>query len=252
MIIKLGSNTLLKNGLFNFALIVNLAENVKQLKARGYQVVLVSSGAIASGREYLGSLGPDSIDPVVYAQMCSSVGQPLLMNKYISVFGEFGLKVSQALLTQDIFYHEPFRHSFLTMIGGLLEVGVVPIINENDALDTQEIVFSDNDMLAAYVAVHLKAERLFILSNVDGLLTAHPDEGGELVSEVREVTPDTFGFASDVKSPSGRGGMKSKLETAEFLLRHGVVMHLLNGDTRDGVMRIMDGESIGTRFLPST
>lgn len=248
-VVKLGSNILIKDGCFNFSVIVNLAENVLHLKNLGHDVVIVSSGAIAAGQENISLTScPGEIDPLVFDQMCSCIGQAHLMERYIGVFSEYRMKVAQALITQDVFINETFRTSFVNMLNGLLKIGVVPVVNENDSIETTEIVFSDNDMLAAHLAVLLEADALVLLSNVEGLCHKHPDDGGEVIPVIDEITDETYGFVNVRKSTFGRGGMKSKIETASFMMGHNIPMYLASGERRDALIDIASDKHIGTLF----
>ena len=249
VVIKIGSNVLMNEGLLDTSIIKNVVENIVYLKKQGYQCVVVSSGAVACGKEYLKTSCPESLDEVLFAQMCSSLGQPLLMKKYITEFLAHEIKAAQALLTQDAFTKSELKKSLEQVLLGLLELHVVPIINENDVISSEELVFSDNDMLAAHVAVLVKAEKLIILSNIDGLHTCHPDEGGELISEIDVVDDLIYEMASEKKSVLGRGGMKTKIQAADFVTQRGIEMFLGNGKEKDIVKKLFAEEGVGTHFL---
>jgi glutamate 5-kinase len=234
-----------------------LVEQVAESVRRGFKIVLVTSGAVASGVAEL-EARPNPND-IVFQQACASVGQSILMAHYRELFREYGLKVSQILLTkEDLSKRVSYTHT-CNVIDRLLQLGVVPIINENDVTSTDELMpvtrdyevnFSDNDILSVLIANAIQAELLVILSNVDGLYTMNPEKpGAQLIPLVESVTPE-LKKAVEGKSLLGRGGMKTKLQAAEIATQGGIPVIIANS-FRDGVLLdVLAGKQVGTFFKP--
>ena len=222
-----------------------LVETLVDVRASGRDVVLISSGAIAAGLAPLGM--PKRPRDLANQQAAAAVGQGLLIHEYAQLFAEHGLNVGQVLLTvEDITRQASYRNAVRTL-GRLLRLKVVPIINENDTVATHEIRFGDNDRLAALVAQLVRADALVLLSDVDGLYTAHPEEpGSELIAHVADahaVTADT----SRVGSAVGTGGMTTKLQAAQIAVAAGISVVLTSaGQARPALF----GEQVGTYFAP--
>lgn len=251
LVIKIGSNIIASTGQgLNEFKIEQLAKEVSQLKAKGYEVVIVSSGAIACGMEKLGlSERPKNIPA---KQAAAAVGQSRLMWAYEKSLGHFNEKVAQVLLTQeDMTDRRRFLNSRNTL-NALIRLGVIPIINENDTVAVEEIKFGDNDNLAALVTNVVDADLLVILSDVDGLYTDDPKRNPKatFLPFVDEITSKIEGLARDSKTAEGTGGMASKLRAAKKASAYGVPTAILNGK-KDGLLqRLLNGEEIGTFFLP--
>lgn len=228
------------------------------------QVVLVSSGAVGLGRAWLG-LHTSRLGDMVTKQACAAVGQSLLMDAYKRLFAGCGLKVAQVLLTEEDFTvwrrYSNLRHT----IEKLLQFGVIPIINENDTVSTAELTaidhgkragFGDNDRLAALVMSGLEADALVLLTNVAGFLRGTAAAGGgsgadaDVIPLLSEITPELKALAAG-PSGGGRGGMTTKLDAAELAMHCGGVAVIANGQTPRILERILDGEKIGTAFVPS-
>ncbi|HWP83867.1 MAG TPA: glutamate 5-kinase [Terriglobia bacterium] len=243
-----------------------LVRSIAGMMKSGRRLVLVSSGAVGLGRAWLG-LHPSRLGDLVTKQACAAVGQSLLMEAYKRLFGEWSVKVAQVLLTEDDFTvwrrYSNLRHT----IERLLQFGALPIINENDTVSTSELapigargrepVFSDNDRLAALVMSGLEADTLVVLTNVDGLLRRPPASSGkragaaaETIPIVAEITPELQRLAAG-PSPSGRGGMLTKLEAARIAMQCGGTAVIANGSVPHVLDRIFAGEPVGTAFLPS-
>lgn len=238
---------------------------VAQLRGEGRGVVLVSSGAVGLGAGRLG-LARARLSDVVVRQACAAVGQSLLMHAYEQMFGEHGVKIAQALLTEDDFTERRRYSNLQRTMEKLLKFGVVPIVNENDTVSTAELervsrgagrVFSDNDRLAALVMSKLEGDALVLLTDVDGLLVPRPadalsgaarDEDVMTLPLVAEVTPELKALATGA-SATGRGGMVTKLEAAEIAMRAGGVAVIANGWRADTLERIFRGEEVGTAFV---
>ena len=233
------------------AVLVSLAAQTAQARAAGAQVVLVTSGAIAAGREALAARSPER--GVLERQVLAAVGQGLLMHAYQEAFAPHGVTVGQALLT----HHDvEDRQGYLNVrntLEGLLTAGVIPIVNENDVVDTAEIRqerFGDNDALSSLVANLIDADLLLMLTDSGGLFTADPhrDPGARLVERVDAVDDAVLALAQPTPNDAGRGGMLSKLLAAERSASAGVAVILAGGHVPDVVMRAARGEPVGTLF----
>jgi glutamate 5-kinase len=215
----------------------------------GHEMILVSSGAIGMG---VGKLRlRERPRDIAGKQACAAVGQCELMYIYDKLFSEYNHAVAQLLLTAPDLSCEDRHAKFQNTMGRLLELGVLPIINENDTVATEEIEFGDNDTLAAKVAVSVKAELLVLLSDIDGLFTADPrkDSFAKLISEVHEINSDILALAGDKGSSLGTGGMQTKLSAAKIATAAGCDMIISNGAIPENLYSIVDGEPIGTRFF---
>ncbi len=251
VVLKIGSSIIAsKDRGVNASRIDALAQEVCFLKGKGCQVVLVSSGAIASGLEPLGlSHWPQDI---ALKQAAAAVGQSRLMWSYERAFHPLGQKVAQILLThEDLSQRRRFlnaRNTLLTLLGR----GVIPVINENDTVSVEEIQFGDNDLLAGMVAHLVDAHLLVILSDVDGLYTRDPKEDpkAEMLRVVSEVTPEIERLAGESTTTEGTGGMASKIRAAKQAAAYGVSTIMINGRQDQILTRLFEGEDLGTLFLP--
>jgi len=220
----------------------DLARQLSSLRAEGHDVVLVTSGAIRAGRKILGL---ERVRTLPESQAAAAVGQAVLMHLYERAFAEHGQVVAQILLTRedaaDRRRYLNARNTFAT----LFEKGVVPIVNENDTVATEEICFGDNDLLAALVGALVGADLLVMLSNVEGLYVK-----GRLVRRVERITPEIEEAAGGPTSDESRGGMRSKLEAARLATRCGIGVVVANGRKEDVVLKAVRGEEVGTFFVP--
>ncbi len=246
LVVKVGSSSLTKpDGSFNHDRVRQLAATLSELQKSGRRVVLVTSGAIAAALAPLGLVGrPRDLET---QQAAAAVGQGLLIRHYTEAFAEHGVLVAQLLLTvEDVLRPTTYRNALDTM-SRLFRLGVVPIINENDTVATHEIRFGDNDRLAALVAHLVRADALFLFSDVEGLYTAHPSEpGSELIRHVPDIhalTVDTSRLGSKV----GTGGMATKLEAAQIAAQGGIQVVLTHADN---LVAALAGEEVGTLFSP--
>lgn len=214
------------------------------------EIVIVSSGAIAAGMQKLG-LKSRPMD-IMHKQAAAAVGQSSLVWAYESAFSERGIKVAQVLLTRDDLSDRKRYINSRNTIFALLSYGVIPIINENDTVATDEIMFGDNDELAALISSFIGADRLVILSDVDGLHTADPkkDSGAELISSVDRITDGMLRSAGGKGSAVGTGGMYSKLLSAKKALRFGVSVSIINGKRAGALRAVLRGRAAGTSFTP--
>lgn len=248
--IKVGTSTLAHaSGHLNIRQVESLCKVLSDLKNAGHQVILVSSGAIGMGVGKLG-LGVRPAD-MPTKQAAAAVGQCELMYIYDKLFSEFNHTVAQILLTGDDLEQPQRRENFCNTLFRLLELGVLPIINENDTVVTDEIGFGDNDTLAAIVAVHAQAELLVLLSDIDGLYTAdpHKDPDARLIETVAELTEKHWALAGEKGSELATGGMTTKLRAAEIATEKGCDMIITNGKRPQVLYDILEGRQVGTRFL---
>ncbi len=223
----------------------DLARQIPVLREE-FDVVLVSSGAIATARQFVELSGGSTIE---VKQALAAIGQPLLMRMYQEVFGDFGLRVAQCLLNYRDFDNETSKQNILNTLRLLLENGYVPIINENDTVATEEIKFGDNDKLAAFVAVLLDAGLLILASDIDGLFDSDPkrNEDAKFIHKVTNVA-EVLSLAGESQAGLGTGGMKSKLEAAHICAGHGVEMWIVNGHKDDFAVKALKGEMEFTCF----
>lgn len=250
IVVKVGTTSLTyPNGRFNLKKIDRLSKMLTDLTNKGIETVLVSSGAIAIGAE---KLGLDRPRDIIGKQAASAVGQALLMQMYEKFFSEYNQKVAQILLTKPVFDAEIKRRNALNTINKLLEMGVIPIVNENDTISTDEFdEFSDNDTLSSYVAALIKSDLLIILSDIDGMYTGDPnkDSSAEMIDTVPEITDEIYSLAGGSASRLGTGGMVTKVKAAAYLGKKNVSMVIASGDDPDVVYDILEGRKKGTLFV---
>ena len=250
IVIKIGTSTIAhEGGRLNIRKTEHLCKVISDLKNSGMEIILVSSGAIGLGAGKL-ALTKKPTD-MATKQAAAAVGQCELMYVYDKLFSEYNHTVAQILITADDIRH-PDRHSnFSTTLNRLLELGALPIINENDSIATEEIVIGDNDTLSAIAATSAKADLLILLSDIDGLYTAdpHKDKDAVLISEVAEINEDILKLAGGKGSTFGTGGMKTKLEAAKICTQAGCDMIISNGAFPELMYNIQEGKPFGTRFL---
>ena len=259
VVIKLGSNLFFnEGGVIALGRIFSFIEDIAASRLSGKQVIVVSSGAVALGADALKM--KSSTASLAQKQALAAVGQSRLMNLYEQGFAKYGLTAAQVLLTEEDFSSRKrylnLRHTLTT----LLEMGVIPVINENDTVSTTELevtdrspTFGDNDKLSALVMSKLEAAVLILLSDVDGLFTDNPRENPDagFVPEVHEITADILGLAGR-KSARGRGGMATKLQAARIAMDSGGVAIIANGMTTGILRRVLNGENVGTLFEGKT
>lgn len=256
IVIKIGTSSLThENGKVNLQKMECLARVLTDLQNQGKEVVLVSSGAIGAGVQRLGLKSkPCQLE---MKQATAAVGQAILMQMYQKFFGEYNQAVAQILLTKDVMDDEIKRTNAKNTFCTLIELGVIPIVNENDCISTAEIEgfrFGDNDTLSATVAKLIDGDLLIMLTDIDGLYTANPDNdpNARLISQV-EIIDDTIkSAAGDTNSNQGTGGMVTKLVAAEITSKSGINTVIANGSDMNNIYTILDGQDIGTWFKTST
>lgn len=255
LVIKVGTSTLLRQGGgVNFREMDSLARVLSDLKNMGHEIILVSSGAIGVGSGKLGL--QERPKELRFKQAAAAVGQCELMHLYDKFFGEYGQNVAQILLTgEDV--EDPARAEHLSgTFEALLEMGCIPVVNENDSVSASEIetgqkkVLGDNDTLSAIVAGLCRADLLVLLTDIDGLYDADPrkDPGAKLIHRVKAITPEIEALGGGGGTQWGTGGMATKLTAAKRAIAHGIDMVIANSDKLDALYDILEGKDVGTRF----
>lgn len=252
IVLKIGSSSLTHpaTGELNLWKIERLVRIICDLKGEGKEVVLVSSGAIAAGRQALG--GQKRPDTISEKQAYAAVGQARLMMVYQKLFSEYNCVAAQVLLTKDTMTNDVSRYNAQNTFDELLSLGAVPIVNENDTVSTHEIQFGDNDRLSAIVAALIGADLLILLSDIDGLYTDDPrtNPQARFISLVEEITPELLSMGKDTSgSDVGTGGMSAKLAAARIATDSGSDMIIANGEDVDIIHDLIKGEDRGTLFM---
>lgn len=249
IVVKVGTTTLAHTtGRLNIRRVEQLCKVLSDLKNAGHEIVLVSSGAIGMG---VGKLGlRERPQDMPTKQAAAAVGQCELMYVYDKLFSEYHHTVAQILLTGSDVRDAQRQENFHNTLFRLLELGALPILNENDTVATEEIVIGDNDTLAAIIAVSVRADLLILLSDIDGLYTADPrtDKTARLIPTVDEITPELLALAGGSGSGLGTGGMATKLRAAQTVNASSIDMVIASGADPDILYRIAAGEPAGTRF----
>ena len=257
VVVKVGTSTLTRaNGSLNLHSMEHLARTLSDLKGMGHEIILVSSGAIGIGTGKLGLKERPS--ELRMKQAAAAIGQCEMMHLYDKFFGEYGQNVAQILLTgEDV--DAPVRSAHLhNTFEALLELGCIPIVNENDSVSSAEIetgkskVLGDNDTLSAIVAGLCRADLLVLLSDIDGLYDSDPRQNPDarLIHHVGTITPEIEALAGGRGSKWGTGGMVTKITAARRAMAHGIDMVIANGARMEDLYGIVAGEDIGTRFSP--
>ena len=249
IIVKIGTSTLAHaGGRLNIRHTEELVKTLSDLKNAGHELILVSSGAIGMGAGKLQIARPQDMPT---KQAAASVGQCELMYTYDRLFSAYNHTVAQILVTREDFDRAPRLMNLENTIYRLLQLGAIPIINENDSVATEEIAVGANDTTGALVAKYLQADLLVLLSDIDGLYTAdphtHPD--AQLIDRVEEITPEIWALAGGSRSGLGTGGMSTKLMAARIATNAGVDMVIANGANAAVLYDIMEGKPVGTRFV---
>ena len=250
--IKVGSNVLTRaDGTLDVTRMSALTDQVSELHRRGFEVILVSSGAVASGRS---EVHPDmELDSVAARQIFSAVGQAKLMNRYYDLFRSQGIVCGQVLTTKSSLELPEHYENQKGCIESLLSCGIIPIVNENDTISVTELMFTDNDELSGWMAQMMSCDMLIILSNIDGVYDGDPAlESSRLIPEIHPQSDDLSGYIQEAKSSCGRGGMITKCGVALRLSGEGMPVVIANGRRDDVILRVIDGDSAlpCTRFLP--
>ncbi|MBO7214361.1 MAG: glutamate 5-kinase [Clostridia bacterium] len=251
LVLKIGSSSLFSGDKFAEKEIGVLAEQIKKITDSGVEVCLITSGAIAIGMQSLGLDKKPSELPL--KQALAAIGQMYLMERYEKIFEKVSLKPAQILLSHDDFGNRDRVKNLNNTISALFSYGAIPVINENDALATEEIKVGDNDMLAAMIALNVSADMLVIISDVDGLYDKNPSENkdAKLIPVVEKVDKQIFSLAKAPSSKVGTGGMITKIKAAKICGNSGIKMMIVgNGKIKD-LSSVIEGNNLGTLFLSS-
>lgn len=252
IVIKVGSNVLTAtDGSLDTLIIQKIVKQLAIIKERDIYIVLISSGAVASGRGLI-KLSKKA-DSVSSRQVLASVGQVKLLHTYYDFFNKENIICSQVLVTKEDFRDKTHYFNMRNCFDALLEQNVLPIVNENDVVSVSELMFTDNDELAGLIATMLNADALLILSNVDGIFNGNPkDENAKIIQIIDEKSIDFSTFVSTEKSNFGRGGMYTKCNIAKKVAKSGIAVHIANGKKDNILIDLLDSTvgSIGTTFLP--
>lgn len=250
IVIKVGTSSLTyETGKINIRRMVKLCSVLADLHNSGKQVVLVTSGAIGVG---VGKLGlKERPKDIPGRQAAATVGQCELMFMYDKFFGENGVKTGQLLITKSDIENDKRRENLENTFEKLFEYEAVPVINENDAVATEEIVYGDNDSLSAIVAKLIKADALIILTDIDGLFDENPNENPDarLIPVVKEINEDIKALCGGAGSTRGTGGMITKIHAAEIATKAKIPTVIMNGTAPQDIYKLIDGHSVGTLFL---
>ena len=250
IVFKVGTSTITheETGALDFVKLEKFVRLLTDLKNQGKDIVVVSSGAIAVGRKALGLKERPTEQDV--KQACAAVGQIRLMTVYQKLFSEYNQSVAQVLMTKVTIADDTSRHNAYNTFRSLLDMGVIPIVNENDTVATDEFTLSDNDYLSAIVAAIAGADMVVLLSDIDGLYSDDPAVNPEakLIHQVDAITDEMLDMAKGPHTDLGTGGMISKLEAAGIANDAGADMVIINGDDMENIGRVFAGEDIGTLF----
>ena len=253
--VKVGSNVLTrKDGTLDITRMSALVDQLAELRRAGIEVILVSSGAVASGRSelHLPATETEQMDSVEQRQLFSAVGQAKLMGRYVDLFRDHGIHVGQVLTMKENFCAGEQYDNQRQCMTAMLAHGVLPIVNENDTVCVTELMFTDNDELSGLVARMMQCDALLILSNIDGIFTGPPSEASSEV--IREVPPgtDLSSYLQTERSSAGRGGIQSKYHTAQTVAAAGIHVYIANGKRDDVVTDVLGHpERVPfTHFLP--
>lgn len=245
IIVKIGTNVITDNrGLLNQSVISKLAVQVAVLRRRGFAAILVTSGAMGAGRSLV---QPNArLNKVEARQVLAAAGQIKLAGVYLARFRKLGICCAQVLTCKEDFRDRRHYFNMKGCLHALLKSGLVPIVNENDVVAVEELMFTDNDELAGLIAKMVKAKQLVILTNVDGV----KDNRGQVIQVIKKRS-DYQRFVTAEKSSFGRGGMSAKCATAMKLAKRGIKTQIINGAVKNGILQAVAGKKIGTTFVSS-
>jgi glutamate 5-kinase len=250
IVVKVGTTQLTyPNGHISLRRIERLCAVLSDLRSQEKEIILVTSGAIAVGAERLNL--PERPRDTIGKQVASAVGQAMLTQMYQQFFTQYNQQIAQILLTKDVISHDVTQQNARTTLFALLQRNVIPLVNENDSISTDELGFSENDTLSAYVAIITDADALIMLSDIDGLFSADPktDASARFISEVTEITPEVEALAGQSSTQLGTGGMVTKIEAARLAAERGIDTVIASGADAAILWRILDGEPEGTLFV---
>ncbi|MGZ3754631.1 MAG: glutamate 5-kinase [Mucilaginibacter sp.] len=251
IIVKIGSNVFTKvNGLPDLDRINHLVEQIAAIKKQGKEVILVSSGAVASGRSLI--TVSEKSDAVATRQLLASIGQVKLINTYSQLFEQFDILCSQVLVTKEDFRDRVHYLNMKNCLEILLQHQVIPVVNENDVVSITELMFTDNDELAGLIASMLNAQALIVLTNVDGLYDGDPKlAGSKVIEEITGASLDFSSYIQTSRSQFGRGGMITKSTMAQKVAQLGISVHIANGTRNNILTDVLQGKAVHTHFIPN-
>lgn len=249
IVVKVGTSTLTyENGRLNLRRIEILVRVLSDLQNAGKHVILVSSGAIGVGWQVMGlDHRPNTVPE---KQAAAAIGQPQLMSIYENFFRKYNQKNAQILLTHMVIDDPQMHENAINTLSALLDYKVIPIVNENDTVVTDEIRVGDNDTLSAYIAQMVKADLLILLTDIDGFYNSNPscNPDAKFISEVMKITKEIESMAGDSASDLGTGGMRTKLIAAKIAHSVGTKTIIMNGESPENIYRVLEGDIIGTYF----
>lgn len=249
IVIKVGTNVMTnRDNRIVRPVLVNLVRQIAELYERDIISVLVSSGSVIAGKEVLGH--SEIKDKSQRRQVFSAIGQPRMMRLYYNTFHDYGMKCAQVLPTKRDFNPGIHRENMINCYEGLLAEGVIPIANEDDAVSVTKTMFTDNDELASLIAEVIKADRLIMLTDIDGIYSGHPDdEDSEVLSDI-SVDDDVEKYIKNIAKgeAEGRGGMHSKLNIAKKTAAKNIPTYIANGKRENVILEIVDGKKVGTKI----
>jgi len=251
IVIKIGTGVISKkDGKLNPRVLKILVEQCAQLRKQGVEAVIVTSGAVGTGRGLITI--EDGADSVVKKQVYAAVGQVKLMSTYAKYFAKHGIFCAQILATKEDFRDKEHYLNMKNCMENLLRDNVIPVVNENDAVAVAELVFTDNDELAGLIATQLNVDAVILLTSVDGVFNGNPkDKGARVISEIPHADISSFEkYVMPDKSEFGRGGMLTKFGVARKLAEQGIATHIANGLRPGVLLEILAGKAVGTKFIP--
>jgi len=251
IILKIGTKVLTnKDGKLDLAIIENIVEQIVAIRSKGCEVILVTSGAVGSGRALLKHDSKE--ETIADKQVFAAVGQVALMNTYAEYLKKHNLQSAQILVTKEDFRDRVHYQNMETCFQNVLKGNVLPIVNENDVVAVKELIFTDNDELMSLIALQLNADAVFILTSVEGVIAGDfNDLNSKVIPEIKiSDLRSVEKFVTKDKSVGGRGGMTTKFAMARKLISAGITVYMFNGKTKDGIIDIFEGKQIGTRFVP--
>ncbi|MCF0262518.1 MAG: glutamate 5-kinase [Sphaerochaetaceae bacterium] len=254
VVVKVGTNLLSTSSGIDSDRIQDIADQIANLWDKGYQVILVSSGAIGMGAKALKHNNP--VRHIPLRQACASIGNPLLMTAWQKAFSKHNKLCGQVLITRNVLNNRTGYNNMRAAVSTLLGLGVIPIFNENDVVSTSEInnVFGDNDRMSAYVASKIDADLLILLTDIDAVYTGNPktDPNAVKLDTIAELDAKIFSYAKGAGSTFSTGGMKTKLLAAQIAQKGGCGTIIASGYEKDALSQILQGQDIGTYILPET
>lgn len=252
IVVKIGTKVLTKeNGQINETIIKSFVRQIYNINKNGVQIIVVTSGAVGFGRNLLKS--KSDAETVSEKQVLAAIGQIKLMEVYSKFFNLYGYLCAQVLVTKEDFrdknHYQNMRDCFLN----LLHDGIIPIVNENDVVAIKELLFTDNDELSGLIATQLQADAVIILTSVDGILDGNPsDSSSKTIPEINSKNIASFQkYITQEKTNVGRGGMVTKFNVARKLMSSGIAVHIVDGKKENVLQDVIDGHTIGTKFIPS-